>query len=475
VSTESVDVAIVGCGPVGVTLANLLGRRGRTIAAFERELDVYHLPRAAHFDGEIMRVFQAIGLDGAVEPCTAPIAGMHFVNAAGETLSSYDAAGEPGLHGWPDDFMFYQPDLERALRSGLDRYDSVTLHLGHEVEAIDDHGDEACIRVRDLSTGVAREIAARFVVGCDGARSLARRTVGGELFDYGFDQPWLVVDTFLRRPVDLPDVAVQYCDPARPATFVPHGGTHRRWELMVMPGEDAAELEDPDRVLDLLSPWVEPDDVDVIRAVVYSFHALVATRWRAGRVLVMGDAAHQMPPFLGQGMCAGIRDAANLEWKLDAVLGGSAPDDLLDTYQSEREPHVRAVIETAVAAGQVIQTTDPAVAAARDEQMLAVRATGPSRRLELPPLGPGLHEPGAGAPFPQVSGSDDELGDGWAVVTDAGRWAGWLRERGACAAVVRPDRYVFGLARDAPSLERLLERARQRGGFMRNTATSSAG
>jgi 3-(3-hydroxy-phenyl)propionate hydroxylase len=470
-----VDVAIVGCGPVGVTLANLLGRRGRAVAAFERELDVYHLPRAAHFDGEIMRVFQAIGLDGAVEPCTAPIAGMHFVNAAGDTLAAYDTEGKPGLHGWPDDFMFHQPDLERALRAGLARHPSVSLHLGHEVEAIESGEDTAAVRVRDLATGTSRTVSARYVVGCDGARSLARSAVGSGLSDYGFDQPWLVVDTFLRRPVELPRVAVQYCDPSRPATFVPHGGTHRRWELMVMPGEDPAELEKPERVLELLAPWVGPDDVDVARAVVYSFHALVATRWRAGRIFVMGDAAHQMPPFLGQGMCAGIRDAANLAWKLDAVLDGAAPESLLDTYQSEREPHVRAVIETAVATGQVIQTTDPAVAAARDAHMLATTGDGPSRGIQLPPLGPGALEPGGGEPFPQVSGSDAELGDGWAVATDDGPWATWLHDRNACAAVVRPDRYVYGLARDAESLDRLVDRARQRGGFMRNTATSSAG
>ncbi len=470
-----VDVLVAGCGPVGATLGNLLGALGLRTTIIERELDVYHMPRAAHFDGEIMRVFQSIGLAEAIRPCTAPIAGMDFVNATGEKLFGFVSPPGTGPSGWANDYMFYQPDLERALRDGLSRHPCVSLCLGEEVTAVEDRGDHVAVDVRDCSTGTSRVVTASYVVGTDGARSLVRAALGTELFDYGFDQPWLVIDTFLRRPVDLPTVAVQYCDPARPATFVPHGGTHRRWEIMAMPGDDLAELESPARVAELLAPWVSPDDVDVIRAVVYTFHALVARDWHRGRVLIAGDSAHQMPPFLGQGMCAGIRDAANVAWKLAAVIGGWDPS-LLETYQSEREPHVRAVIEAAVAAGGIIQATDPDLARQRDEMFAAA---GPDTRpatFELPPLGPGLHGEGGGVPLPQAGGSDAELGPGFTLVaaavdalTRAGpdlrrrgiaiavlpALAAWLAERDADVALVRPDRYVVATAR-ADAIDALL-------------------
>lgn len=445
---DPVDVAIVGCGPVGAVLGNLLGGFGLRVAIVERELDVYHLPRASHCDGEIMRVFQTIGLAEAVLPCTAPIAGMDFVDAAGEKLFGYVSPPGVGPSGWANDYMFYQPDLERALRVGLARYPEVSLHLGEEVLAVTEHHDHVDVKIADHT------ITAQYVVGTDGARSITRTAIDTTLDDYGFDQPWLVIDAFLRRPVDLPTAVVQYCDPARPATFVPHGGGHRRWEIMVMPGDDLAELQSPTRVAELLAPWVEPDDVDIIRAVIYSFHALVARDWRRSRLLLAGDSAHQMPPFLGQGMCAGIRDAANLAWKLAAVLHDGAPDRLLDTYQSEREPHVRAVIETAVFAGSIIQTTDADLARSRDQQLRTDPSLMPSA-VVLPPLGPGVHR-AAGTPLPQRDGSDDRLGAGFTLVAAGSvpadgavvlpHLAEWLATRDADVALVRPDRYVFGTA-----------------------------
>ena len=464
-----VDVVVVGCGPVGATFANLLGHLGLSAEIFERELDVYHLPRASHFDGEIMRVFQAVGLSDAIEPLTATIDGMDFVDAAGNRLFGFVSPPGVGTSGWRSDYMFFQPELERALRAGLERLERVELRLGHEVESIDDAGDHVVVAVRDLATGARRSVRAAFVVGTDGARSITRTAIRTTLDDYGLDQPWLVIDTFLRRPVELPTVAVQYCDPRRPATFVPHGGGHRRWEIMALPGEDLDELQSPERVAELLTPWVGPDDVDIVRATVYTFHALVARDWRRGRVLIAGDSAHQMPPFLGQGMCAGIRDVANLAWKLERIRHAGAPDALLDTYQSEREPHVRTVIETAVNAGQIIQTTDPETARRRDEGFRAGRGanggadSGPDQSF-LGPLGPGVGLDSGGTPLPQVDGSDARLGRGFTLVTvdaDVGprcdalaglattvvpELAPWLAERGADVALVRPDRYLFGTA-----------------------------
>jgi 3-(3-hydroxy-phenyl)propionate hydroxylase len=459
-----VDVAIVGCGPVGATLGNLLGGMGLTVEIIERELDVYHLPRAAHFDGEIMRVFQAVGLATAIEPCTAPIDGMDFVNADGTRLFGFVSPPGTGPSGWANDYMFYQPDLERALRDGLERFPDVTLRLGLEVCGLVEHDDLVELTASEKSSGCETRILARYVVGTDGARSVTRTAMGSALDDYGFDQPWLVVDTFLRRPVDLPNIAIQYCDPARPATFVPHGGTHRRWEIMVMPDDDVAEIETPERVAELLAPWVDAADYDLVRAVVYTFHALVATTWRAGRLLLAGDSAHQMPPFLGQGMCAGIRDAANLAWKLARVLRGESTARLLDSYQSERQPHVRTIIETAVAAGSIIQTTDPELARLRDRQLASDPSAAPPAP-GLPALGPGVHLDGGGHQIPQIGRSDDRLTPGFTLVTPsptlaaglrapsdgpvvvAPELADWFRENDAECALVRPDRYVAFTAR----------------------------
>jgi 3-(3-hydroxy-phenyl)propionate hydroxylase len=463
------DVVIVGYGPVGAVLANLLGRRGVDVAVFEPALDVYHLPRAAHFDDEVMRVFQAVGLADTVLPSTTPVRGMDFVTADRSVLFGFASADRPRRHGWEPGYLFHQPDLERALRAGVDALPSVSVHLGTEVVELRPGTDEVVVEVSDVASGEQRSVTAAFVVGCDGARSTVRRSVGVGLDDLGFDQPWLVVDTMLLDGAGarLPDRVLQVCDPARPSTFVPSAGAHRRWEFMAVGDEGADELLAPGTVAALLAPWVEVGrDVEVVRSAVYSFHALVARRWRAGRVLLAGDAAHQMPPFLGQGMCAGIRDAANLAWKLALVLDG-ARDALLDSYQAEREPHVRAVIELAVSLGGIIQTTDPTVAAARDASF---RSTGgaPPDGAGLPPVGYGVawgDDPAVGRPYPQAHvGDDDALGDGFAVVgplaplapVDAFGGRAVPRPDGP-TTIVRPDRYVYAVVHDEPAMRAALD------------------
>ena len=375
-ASHDYDVVVAGYGPVGAVAANLLGQLDLRVAVFEPTTSVYHLPRAAHFDAEIMQVFESLGLADDIRPATAQIIGMDCVTAAGDVLLHL----EP-----PDDgpaFMFYQPDLERALRAGVERLASVDVHLGHAVTAIDAHDTAVRVSVQDVDTGAERDVTAAYLLGCDGARSLVRASTGIALEDLEFDQPWLVVDTMLRCHVDLPTVALQICDPARPATFIPSAGRHRRWEFMLLPGEDPATMEDPATYFELLAPWVRPDDVEVVRAVVYSFHALIAERWRDGRVFLVGDAAHQMPPFLGQGMCSGIRDAQVLVPKLAEVLAGRAADALLDTYESERKPQVRSVAGLAVDLGRIIQTTDHELAAARDADFCARRKDGEPAGLD---------------------------------------------------------------------------------------------
>lgn len=485
---STLDVAVVGYGPVGVAAAALAAQRGLRVAAFERERDVYHLPRAANFDAEIMRVWQQLGCAEAILPCAVPGAGMHFVNAAGRKLFGIDAAAGEGRNGWAEHYLFYQPDLEAVLRARAQQL-GVAAYLGHEVEAIEQQegDDHATVSVRDVASGERRAVRARHVLGCDGARSLARVAIGATLEDLRFDQPWLVVDTELVRDVELPSVATQYCDPARPMTFIPMAGRRRRWEFMLMAGDTRADMERPERIRELLSRFISPDDVRVVRAVVYTFHALIVQPWRRGRLLLLGDAAHQMPPFLGQGMCAGVRDAANLIWKLDLVLRGLASEALLDSYEAERSPHVRAIINTAVAAGNLIQTTDPAVAAMRDEQF-AKPGGLPVPREMVPGLADGILDRGsagaAGQMLPQPRCADqvrldEKLGVGFAVVAAedprpgmsarslaslerlgarfvaSNALDGWLASSGASVVVVRPDRYAYAVARSPGDLDRI--------------------
>jgi len=377
-TSPSYDVVLCGYGPVAEVLANLLGREGYRVAVFERAESVYHMPRAAHFDHEVMRIFQGLGLAEHVVASTIGLPGMHLLTADGATLMAFDQPSGPTADSWHNDYLFYQPDLERTLRRGVDRYPNVEVFLQHEVDTITVLADGARVHVRDLISGSPDVVRADWVIGCDGARSTVRRGLGIEFEDLGLDESWLVIDVRLTTDVELPDLALQYCDPRRPATYVPMPPPYRRWEFMLLPDDDPDEIDQPDRVWELLAPWIDSSQASIVRSVVYTFHAALAQEWRRGRVALAGDAAHQMPPFLGQGMCSGIRDAANLAWKLDLILRGMAPAALLDTYQPERSPQVRTLIDRSVELGRLICTTDPVVAAERDKAL-----------LEHPELAPG--------------------------------------------------------------------------------------
>src|SRR5438477_8357781 len=382
-------VAIVGYGPVGATLANLLGQAGLSVVVFEREPSVYHQPRAGHCDGEVMRVFQAIGLAREIEERTFVSPGMKFVDARGRLLLDWSRPQEIGPQGWHASYRFHQPYLEQSLRRGVERFPRVEVRLRSDVYALAENADGVELRYESLTNGTLGRVRAKYVVGCDGARSLVRRFMDVTQEDLGSHERWLIVDVQLKvaKP-ELEKITVQVCDPARPTTLIQMVENRRRFELMLMPGDDPAEFSRQERVWELISPWVRPDEGTIERAVVYTFHSVIAERWRAGRLLLAGDSCHQTPPFMGQGMCAGIRDASNLAWKLDWVVKERASPSLLDTYQAERSPHVRQYIETAVKLGGMIQTTDPEVAARRNAEMIA----NPPKMVSIaPPLGPGLH------------------------------------------------------------------------------------
>jgi len=484
--TIDCEVAILGYGPVGATLANQLGAAGLDVVVVERDTQVYPLPRAIHFDGETMRVFQSLGLRAEVEAISRPgRTGMHFVNADDRVLLVRAGSAVDGPQGCANNHYFHQPELEAVLRDGVARYPNVRVLAGHEASAIAQDGDAVTLTVDDLAGGASATVRARWLVGCDGGRSMVRRAIGSPMEDLGLHQPWLVFDAILERDLGLPEHTIQRCDPARPMTLCCVTQRRRRWEIMLMPGDDPETIGRPENVWPLVARWVTPADATLERSAVYTFHSVIASGWRAGRLLLAGDAAHQTPPFLGQGLCAGVRDAANLWWKLARVVRGAAPEALLDTYEPERRPHVRAFIELAVRLGDVIQATDPAVAAERDRRFLQGEAA--VFEFPAPGLGPGLHDGVLGGtlfPQPRLADGrllDEAIGNGFAVIGEApvleaagadahARWraagaavlpepgggvAAWLRQHDVAAVVLRPDRYLVGGARTGDALGRL--------------------
>lgn len=429
------DVAIAGFGPTGACLAGLLAEQGHRVCVVDRETEVYSLPRAVHFDHEVMRIFQTLGVAERLLPHTRPASGCEFWTADRDVLISVPM-GEETSQGWKGDYMFHQPSLEAVLRERASELPSTDVHLGCEVTGVRQDDDGAALRMRD-ARGCERDVEARWIVGCDGAGSLVRAEAGLPLEDLGFDEPWVVVD--LRGAYDLPDICVQLCDPARPTTLVPCAHGFYRFEFMLRPDEDPREMVQPARLRALLASWVDPDAVEVVRAAVYRFHALYAREWTRGRIAIAGDAAHQTPPFLGQGMCAGIRDAMNLAWKLDRVLREQASPALVSTYGGERLPHVREMIERAVNAGRIICTQNPELARARDAQMLASPGGRESLLPGLPAAGEGCFQSGEHrlvrrlSPQPQVRDGrrarlqDEVTGSGFRLVMRSPE--GWPDER----------------------------------------------
>ena len=475
---EAFDIIIIGFGPSGATLAHLLGLCGLDVLVLESDGATYHLPRAVHFDDEVMRVFQAIGLAQAVVADTVVNPGMRFVDAEGRLLLDWSRPQHIGRHGWHASYRFHQPALERVLSDEITRYRNVEVRRRCEAFLVDDQGDHVVVRYEDMATGKIVETQAAHVVGCDGARSLVRRFIGSEMDDLGFHERWLVVDVRLKRPrPDLGDHSIQHCHPERSATYTRQPGDRRRWEIRQLSGDGA--VTQPEQVWPMLSRWITSDDAEIERIATYTFHSLVARRWRLGRLWIAGDAAHQTPPFMGQGMCAGIRDVANLAWKLARAVRGHADEAMLASYQSERLPNVSEYITTAVRLGGLINASDPKTAL----HMAHVSDNGVCRMESLvSSLGPGLGSgPSRGRLFGQPRLRDGRLMDdviGYApvvvadaaLVGDSDAIAGFrlittddapqlhaeLDGIGVRAALLRPDRYILATANDLTQLKDLL-------------------
>ncbi|MFE5814835.1 bifunctional 3-(3-hydroxy-phenyl)propionate/3-hydroxycinnamic acid hydroxylase [Streptomyces sp. NPDC056479] len=480
---SDIPVVIIGAGPVGVTAALLLARRGVRSVVLERHQDVYPLPRALVVDDEVRRILQAVGVGEEFAAIVRPGNGLRLLDARHRVMAEFRRA-EHGPHGYPQTSMFEQPALERLLRDALARHPECELLSGVEVTGIAPDA-EGPVRVTYRDEAGEHHLRAEAVLGCDGANSLTREAIGAVWEDLRFEERWTVIDARTTADVRCWEGVDQVCDPDRPATFMRVGEESYRWEFRLRDGEQPP-------VRELVAPWLPPSydgDFEVVRETAYTFRARIADRWRSGRVFLLGDAAHLTPPFIGQGLCAGLRDAYNLTWKLARVLRQGGDERLLATYESERAPHARHVIRLAVAMGWAMTGGQDGAAALR-RRLLAVACRIPALTeaagRDLSPAlttGPlvrrrtrrGSRLVGTHCPQPWVDADgrrsrlDEVLGDTFAVLTvadpspslnalalglgvravpvselrDDGTLAAWLRAGRADAVLLRPDRVVM--------------------------------
>lgn len=482
---NDVDVAVIGCGTTGLALARLLELEGLTVALIDRGRLPIGYPRATHLDDETMRAFQTLGLH-ELEKTFSLVGTYRHYDEKWRTVVAMDMNRGLTEQGWQSDYMFHQPDFEAVLRGHAANYTGASTWFGWELAGLEQSEAGVVLEAREIATGEVSQISASYVVGADGANSRVRQFIGSTQTDHHATHRSLIVDIMplveLGEGKGLPgrDSWIHAVAP-NPLTALPTAAPRLRFELLLRPDDVSAEFERADKAYEMIAPWLLPHEYRLLRSDVYEWHSLTADQWRVGRVLLAGDAAHTMPPHLGQGMCSGIRDATNLAWKLGRVVRGESSPELLDTYQSERRPHV------------VTFTTIAAEMANRIEIMEA-----PEEEPEVfeahvlrPPLGPGVRDEdgpaGTLSAQPRTDAGDlldDVVGYRFALVatTDAlataspatletlaalkvvvvdagtGAVADWLGELGAVAALVRPDRYLFGAVDGASEIDALVAR-----------------
>ena len=496
------DVVVVGYGPVGALAALELADAGLRVLILERTSEPLELPRAVGLDGESVRAFQRLGLGEEVADILQPPRERDevlFTNSRREPLFGTEIP-RIGVNGWRDVAFFDQPELEALMRRFVARDDRIEVRLGREVTAIEQDSGEVRLRSVGADGGAELRHHATHAIGSDGASSFVRRALGIGWQSLGYDQDWLVVDVVQGSHADLPLATLQVCDPARLTTYVCVKDPNRRWEFQLLEGETREEMVRPERIRELLAPWAAPEHYEIRRAAVYQFHAAHAERWQEGRIFLAGDAAHQTPPFLGQGLNAGFRDAVNLGWKLPLIQSGLCEARLLESYGAERDAHARDLVQWAVAIGQLMETLAAREAGLPDPYR-ADPSSGYGQGRTAPPLRGGvlvaeqcrgrqtvgfqLRQPHVRAEDGRAGRLDAWLGKGFAVIARKqsdlrmspaarsvlerlggratsleglelveGGWDPLFDDHPA--VVLRPDRYVFGVVDDAWDLDRLL-------------------
>ena len=507
--SNDTDVAIVGAGPVGTLLAILLGKQGVNVTLIERWPTIYDRPRAVTMDHEVARVLATFGIDADNDPAIEYHEELYYwKNADLEDLQLVDwKSVSPS--GWRVTYWFNQPELETRLHGIAAEIPSINLIRSHEAVSLQQDTDGVTLELQETeelvgANGARQTVRAKYVVGCDGANSFVRRQLGIEIIDKGYFFDWLILDMVPQGDYKVSPAQWQLCDPERPTTLVPGGPGRRRWEFMVKPDESAEEIAKPESAWRLLEPWgLNPQNATLERSAVYRFQALWAEQWRVGRCMIAGDAAHLMPPFAGEGMCAGFRDALALGWRLDAIIKGKLQDTVLDSYVSERIHHAKHYIDFSQQLGNIICIADPAEAAERDRRMKAELAARNYEPItgDLVHLGPGVwieDSPAAGELSTQgvveCNGVrdrfDQAVGIGWMVIglnvdpTEAlnkqqlaalqrldgktirigsdgndcdaididGTYVRWMAEIDANYFILRPDFYVAATASTATQL-----------------------
>jgi 3-(3-hydroxy-phenyl)propionate hydroxylase len=400
-------VIVVGAGPVGTTAALLLADAGIGVVMLERHAEPHPLPRAVHLDDEVVRTLSRAGVGAEFLARSRPCSGLRLLDAGHRVMAELGRAAS-GVHGVPQANMFHQPDLEELLLSRVAAHPLITLHRTAEVVRLTDPGGATgsppvTVTARIGASGREREFAGSVVLGCDGAGSTVRDLVGLTMEDLGFTERWLVIDIRVADGLDTWDGVEQVCDPARAATFMQVTGDRYRWEFQLHDGEHESALLAPAALGGLLAPWTgraNLDGLEITRSATYVFRARLAPRFRAGRVFLLGDAAHLTPPFIGQGLAAGLRDADNLTWKIAHVLTGRSGEDLLDSYDDERRPHARALVKKAVMIGWAMTGGQDRAAAVRRVALTAAVRVAPVRdalaATATPRLKAGALRPGTG-------------------------------------------------------------------------------
>jgi 3-(3-hydroxy-phenyl)propionate hydroxylase len=498
VNDTTYDVAIIGYGPTGATAANMLGQYGLRVLVIERDADIYGRARAISTDEEVLRIWQSIGLSERLQDDMLPDRPASFVDSEGVPFAETTVVGRGSGH--PPQQFIYQPAVDEVLRDGVARFPNVEVLVEHECLRALNKGNAVELLIADLRSDSFQRVRASYVIAADGGSSPTRGLLGIGYSGTTYSERWVVIDTKVLKPWDAHDRLRFHCNPNRPTVDCPTPLGHHRWEFPASSDEDDAALVSESAVWDVLADHgITRQNVEVLRAVVYRHHVRVADRWRVGRVFLAGDAAHAMPPWIGQGMSAGARDAANLCWKLAAVLAGSAPDKLLDSYEAERKPHVIEVTRRAVLVGRVITERKPLIAAARNHIFRAISKvpgamargqkfwwipdaryrTGYLDRRGQSAVGWQIPQPWVVDPSGASVRLDDALGGQWSVLTlgpnfpsGAFNWTAagvptyrvcadadvsgpgilrdkssvlvnWLRAKGASAVVVRPDGFVY--------------------------------
>ncbi|GAY19087.1 bifunctional 3-(3-hydroxy-phenyl)propionate/3-hydroxycinnamic acid hydroxylase [Mycobacterium sp. shizuoka-1] len=498
-SIDPPSVVIIGAGPTGTTAATLLAQYGVRSLVLDRYADVYPQPRAVHLDDEVYRILHRLGIADEFATISRPALGLRLLDPQMRVLAEFNRDPARTPHGYPQANMFDQPELEGLLRVNLARHPLATLRGDVEVTDVATIADgRTRVTYTDRSGGREHTVDAAYVLGCDGANSLVRARIGSTMRDLRFEQRWLVVDVATDTDLGQWAGVHQLCDPHRAGTFMQIGEVRYRWEFRLLPGETAADFDTLETLGPLIAPWTsraDAADLELIRVAEYTFRAQIADRWRRGNVFLLGDAAHLTPPFVGQGMGAGLRDSMNLTWKLAGVINHTLSPAVLDTYETERKPHARKMIDLALMVGRAMTSGGTVGNMLRRNITPQIHRLPGLRERVVDSRTPPLHRsalvyrsrrPGqlGGTLCPNTLDADgrrldDVLGSGFALVTTRapgaaeGRAAGkyglsvhvpepgsdlakWLHHGHAEAAIIRPDRSVLGAGRDVGELIRLL-------------------